>query len=237
MYINKWCLKLNGHYPKHAFINISEIPSKNEIESFIRLYILEGIPYSFIENTFIYDIIRTIISEQLNIKYENIFLTGSSKLGFSLSPYKWMKDFDKKCSDFDFFIISEDFFIEIKNDFLLWRKDFSEHIIVPTTAYQEKIWKEDEIRIKKNIDKGFIDIKNIPNKKKYKSVYACNNCINIISQKIQQIYLNTEVIIPQKINFRIYKTKECALKQIYLNIRSALNNILEKNLAIPGTLE
>ena len=95
MYINKWCLKLNGHYPKHAFINISEIPSKNEIESFIRLYILEGIPYSFIENTFIYDIIRTIISEQLNIKYENIFLTGSSKLGFSLSPYKWMKDFDK----------------------------------------------------------------------------------------------------------------------------------------------
>ena len=73
MYTNKWCLKLNGHYPKHAFINISEIPSKNEIESFIRLYILEGIPYSFIENTFIYDIIRTIISEQLNIKYENIF--------------------------------------------------------------------------------------------------------------------------------------------------------------------
>ena len=68
------------------------------------------------------DIFKEIISEKLDIHFNNIQIVGSSKTGISLSPYKEFKEFiadyeaekntDFKASDIDIALISDQLFMD-----------------------------------------------------------------------------------------------------------------------------
>lgn len=57
----------------------------------------------------VYDAFRLFISDKLGVHYNDVALTGSAKLGFSINPKKNFKDFDEK-SDIDIIIISQRYF-------------------------------------------------------------------------------------------------------------------------------
>ncbi|MCL2789716.1 MAG: hypothetical protein FWD79_03645 [Desulfobulbus sp.] len=121
--ISKWSNHVIGNRPKHAFEIISQDiqPTDNDIESFIRLYILGNIPNFIIEKKpILFDIIRLYIATALGIDAIDIKLTGSTQLGFSLNPDKWMKDYGQK-SDLDFFAVSEKLFNFLQQDIYQWK--------------------------------------------------------------------------------------------------------------------
>lgn len=72
-------------------------------------WILEKVPYIFHGDVETYIKVKLQLSELLNVDSCSIVFVGSSCTGFSLSPYKRFKTFDKK-SDVDIAIVSHYFF-------------------------------------------------------------------------------------------------------------------------------
>lgn len=80
----------------------SKLKNEEEIIDFCRKYLIHGIPYIFSDNQDEYYEFRKRISNQFNINFYEIYITGSAKLGFS--PLKQKKfDYD---SDIDIAIVS-----------------------------------------------------------------------------------------------------------------------------------
>ncbi|WP_330203398.1 hypothetical protein [Cyanobacterium sp. Dongsha4] len=86
-----------------AFLNrLIELENEEEITDFCRKYLIHGTPYIFNDRENEYYEFRKKISNQFNIAFYEIYITGSAKLGFS--PFK-QKLFDYD-SDIDVAIVS-----------------------------------------------------------------------------------------------------------------------------------
>ena len=212
MALSTWAHMVNGYTPKEAFMKITStgMPSDSDIDSFIRLYIFENIPYFIIEKTLIFDKIRQKIAENLEINDTDIKLTGSAKLGFSLNPKQWLKDYSHDSSDLDFFIISNKLYNILMQDINDWRNNIC-------NANERDLF----ARIEKNAERGFIDTWHIP--RRHKNTDKCANsmynaCLNINT-------LAGRKIVPtngKSASIRCYKDNAAAIKQIKLNINAAL---------------
>lgn len=210
MKLSAWAHKVSGYLPKEAFIDIAAtgIPTDADIDSFIRLYIFENIPNFIIDKSIAFDKVRRTIASVLEISETDINLTGSAKLGFSLNPKQWLKDYHPDTSDLDFFIISEKLYSALQQDISSWEKSFQ--------GNDEKLLLEFVI---KNSKRGFIDTWHIPNR--YKNTNKCNyvmyrTCLNI------NIMFGRKVTTDKNASIRCYKDNNSALRQIRLNIRTAM---------------
>jgi predicted nucleotidyltransferase len=86
-----------------AFLDrLIELENQEEITDFCRKYLIHGTPYIFNNRENEYYEFRKKISNQFNIAFYEIYITGSAKLGFS--PFK-QKLFDYD-SDIDVAIVS-----------------------------------------------------------------------------------------------------------------------------------
>src|SRR5438309_496210 len=56
-----------------------------ELMSFLRLWVSEGIPFAFRERPLVYECVRSWIGYRLQVEPRNITIIGSGRLGFSLS--------------------------------------------------------------------------------------------------------------------------------------------------------
>jgi len=217
--LSEWADHVIGNRPKHAFEIIShdKRPTDNDIESFIRLYILENIPNFSIEKPIIFDAIRSYIANALCIEAIDIKLTGSAKLGFSLHPDKWLKDYQKSKSDLDFFAVSEKLFNFLQEDILRWESDKN-----ITKDGREKL---DHV-IRTSIERGFISTKETY---KYENSKKCKSILYRACLKLNKM-ANEEIIPAKKINgidIRCYKNYNYALRQIKINIKYAIDKNIE----------
>jgi len=93
-----------------AFVDtLKLLSSEEEILNFTRKYVIHGTPYIFKDKENEYYDFRKRISEKWNVSFHEVFITGSSKLGYS---YHKGKNFDEN-SDIDVAIVSSDLFNEI----------------------------------------------------------------------------------------------------------------------------
>jgi len=76
---------------------------------FISKWIIDAIPFICGQNYSLYLQWRHYIAKQIGIDPNDIFISGSSCLGFSLSPHKMLRNFNNK-SDIDVCIVSENYF-------------------------------------------------------------------------------------------------------------------------------
>lgn len=67
-----------------------------ELEQILYLYLIEGTPYIFKNNNAKYQVFRKSISSSLDVPIKNIVIVGSARLGFSLNPYHFGRNFSKK---------------------------------------------------------------------------------------------------------------------------------------------
>lgn len=86
-----------------------ELIREQNLSEFINKRIVFGVPYIFKENELNYFNLKRKLVEFFNVSYRNIFIVGSSKLGFSIAPNKLWKKIDED-SDIDVVIISNDLF-------------------------------------------------------------------------------------------------------------------------------
>jgi len=127
MKLSDWAHKVNGYIPKKAFEEITArcTPTVGDLDSFINMYILNNIPNFIQEKPIAFDKVRRFIASHLEIDVDDIKLTGSAQLGFSLDPQKWLRNYSESYSDIDLFIISEKLFYELQQDIMMWKKDLN----------------------------------------------------------------------------------------------------------------
>src|SRR4029077_7660969 len=74
-----------------------------------RLWMSEGIPFAFLKSPALYEAVRTWVASRLVIEPKEITLTGSARLGQSLTPARLGAPFSDK-SDLDFATVSSSLF-------------------------------------------------------------------------------------------------------------------------------
>ena len=89
--------------------SLRKLKNDEELIDYCRKYVIHGTPYIFIDREDKYYEFRKRIANNFNIFFNEVFITGSAKLGFS--PRK-RKNFDYD-SDIDIAIISNQLYEEI----------------------------------------------------------------------------------------------------------------------------
>lgn len=141
---------------------------------------------------------KIIVSEGLGIKESEVFMSGSAKLGFSLSPpqankeSKLFKPFNddemiRKISDIDIAVVSERIFLEY------WKTYRCSYRKIYESTYNPHIFRE--------IYRGIINERNVV------EIDGCRQKWSILVDPIKA-KLRKELFFKHEINFRVYRKKE-----------------------------
>lgn len=200
--------------PSHYFREAISKGGHRGQSAIARLWLSEGIPFAFKEKPGIYEAVREWIGARLSIEPKEISLSGSARIGYSLSPTKYGKIFSKN-SDLDIFAISYDLFERIRKDFVLWSNDYEMGKIKPRTQKENLYWRDNLRNLPKNINRGFIDHKLIPNFNEYKNVQSTSQTMYLLKEKLN-VTQNAPRI--REASLRVYKDWPSFTNQIVLNL-------------------
>jgi hypothetical protein len=93
-------------------------------------YLTFGTPYIFESNEELYYKLKKSIAEYFSVSHTAVFMVGSSKLGFSIAPHKYLNPIHDE-SDIDMAIISEALFDSI------WKELFEFNIDITSRSERE----------------------------------------------------------------------------------------------------
>lgn len=191
--------------------------SFKEKKDFISIYITEGIPFAFKRNPLIFEDSRVWIARHLGTNPEDITVTGSSRLGFSLNPRKLGNPY-KENSDLDFIIISNKIFESYIADFRVYVNDIKTKIAKRQRINAISLENIENIYYtSKNL--GFIDQFKIPINKKYLTVYKTYDVFWHLTERMK---ITPHCPSPYKATARVYKDWESCLNQLTINFNSSL---------------
>ncbi len=231
--ISDYLTGLEHPYPspkqlKQALYEILFTDDKESLEEFLRLWLTEGVPYVFKDIPILYERVRTLLSEKLNINFKEIFMIGSGKLGLSLDPKKFVAPFQCSESDLDFTIINEELFRNLEEDFWKWRNDYLERKIQPKNHSEKYYWKKNiNFVVPNNIKRGFIDIYKIPAKKEYKTRYKFTYVVPLLRRLI--FHYTGQNFCDKKISFRVYKDWKSFFEQNKRNFEEIGDSLKKEN--------
>ncbi|WP_176544068.1 hypothetical protein [Priestia megaterium] len=106
------------------------------MQDIIEEFLVFGTPYIYIGQEGVYYNLKKQVADFFNVNQRNIFITGSSKLGFSIAPSKLWRPIDgdpEKDSDIDIVIISDKVFDYYWKSIL----DYNEKTIMPSKNNQK----------------------------------------------------------------------------------------------------
>ncbi len=148
---------------------------------------------------------------------KNITMIGSGRFGFSLSPSSYGKAFDER-SDLDLTLISAVIFNRLSDDYHAWERDYKLGIIRPANGERER-WENNLGEVKKNIERGFIDVNRIPTK--YPMVIKTMSALD----ELNQILRMREILTVKRISARTFKDWDAATKHFRLNLDYTIESI------------
>lgn len=179
-----------------------------------RLWLSEGIPYVFRDCPAMYEAVRSWLSMFLSVHAKEIGLTGSARLGASLSPLKLGKPFNES-SDLDIFIISDQLFGVLREEFRKWSYDFESGLVRASNGRQEEFWRDNNARGPKMIERGFIDQKMIPNLPNYPTIKKISQTMWLLVEKLEK---TPHAPKPKHASIRCYSSWSAFVRQTTLNL-------------------
>lgn len=190
-----------------------------ERDALISHVILNNLPYVFRTKPILYEMIVKYLSDILEVNSNFIYLIGSGKTGFSISPgTDYGKNFSEN-SDLDFTIVDKVLFDKLVKEYEFWSKAYLvEGKCYPKNAREKSYWDENVWRLKKNIIYGFLDTYKIPNIEICPEVKKINNSIYLITQKLNEYHQ----IKVKGISVRVYQDNESFINQLSLNTRKCM---------------
>lgn len=181
-----------------------------------RLWLSEGIPYAFAECPAIFEVLRGWLATRLDVDPKEISLTGSARIGSSISPGKQGEKFSPN-SDLDLFVVSEKLFGILRDEFNHWTYEFDGGLVKASNAREHAFWKDNTARGTGLLARGFIDQKMIPNLPNYPIVKSISQDMWLLTEKLR---LTDGAPKPKHASIRCYKSWEHAIQQISLNLGS-----------------
>ena len=181
-----------------------------------RTWISEGIPAAFGQCPAVYDSMRVWLANELHVHPKQIGLTGSARFGSSFVACEAGRPF-RRCSDLDFFVVSESLFNAYRADFGTWRDDFRSGKVLPTDA-ERRHWKSNAKRVPRNIKRGFIDVYLIPARPRYR---MAQHTLDVMSRLVGKLGVTPRSPSPSKASVRCYGDWESLVNQMSLNLKSS----------------
>lgn len=179
-----------------------------------RLWLSEGIPYAFKDCPGIYEALRTWLGGRINVDPKEIYVTGSARLGQSLSPHQVGKQFDEE-SDLDLFIVSENLFDRMRQDFNSWSYNFENGNINASNPREHKFWQDNIVRGPRLIARGFIDSKLVPNYESYPTIKNIAQSMWLLKGKLDKTESAPKVSYA---TIRCYRSWEHFVRQTVLSL-------------------
>jgi hypothetical protein len=192
------------------------------------LWLSEGIPYVFKDKPIAFERGREQLAKKLGEHPKHFSLTGSARLGYSLSPYQFSKPF-APTSDLDLFAVSSALFKRLEEDIELFIGRFESGEAKPQTSAEARFWPQNVERLKQTVPKGFANSNYVPIAARYATRQAISDgltAFNISSTGSPNgggLYVN--------ISLRVYRDWEAAVSQIGGSLVKALR---EKGYKIDG---
>lgn len=183
-------------------------------QAIARQWLSEGIPFAFKDCPGLFESIRAWIGTRLSTDPKTIGITGSAKIGQSMNPSKIGKPFNHG-SDLDLFVISETLYEKIVFEFNSWAYDFESGIVSSSNKREEGFWRSNIQRGPKNISKGFIDSKLVPNHEKYVQVRNISQTMWLLIEKLK---ITNDAPKISDASIRCYKSWENYVQQVSLNL-------------------
>ena len=213
--------KLKGAYPRPQDVLEAVAEGQREKAILARLWISEGIPFAFQRCPGLYEEVRDLLAKRLELDAKQISVVGSGRLGYSLAPGKWGKPYEAVSSDLDLFAVSEGLFQRLREDFECWRDDYASGAAQPSKKTEQYYWNANSKETPKNIRKGFIDSKRVPNRKSYGMFFAMNGCLAEIWIKLQKA---DEGPKPQRrLTLRCYRDWPSYESQMTVSLRAVVD--------------
>lgn len=207
--------RLTGPYaPKDEFLNAAREGGRQARIGLARLWLSEGIPYAFRDCPALYETMRTWLSNKLGVHAKEISMVGSARIGYSLSPNKNWKQFDKD-SDFDMFCVSEKQFSMLQDDFLQWASDYNSGKVSPRNDTEAGYWTENYSRVSLNLNKGFIDSTKVPNLPSYINIRKVNQTMYELVSSLENTDGAPKI---RKASLRCYLSWDAFVNQASLNL-------------------
>lgn len=218
-----WASSLSNPLSKDVFkLDAGQMPTDIEIEDFVTLWLAEGAAQCFSDMPVTYQMVRRLVGNKLGIPARDVGLSGSGKIGFSLSPHKNMSDFDKNGSDLDLFVISAALFQELSIEFNEGVNIVSQN----TIGLKEKELYFFNINCREvpiTLRKGFVDTNRIPY---HPTLYS--------GRKAKKCYLTAKSIVDalrddphrwqlKKSSIRVYNDWSSAIHQKKISLKHSMN--------------
>lgn len=204
-----------SRYPSSCtFLTSIEKLSTVELVPYLRLHLFEGVPYFLRNNPLVYEMAREWLSHKLAVSPRDIFVIGSSSIGFSMAPPPNFGNLYTDKSDIDLSIISSSLFNQLVDSFTDWERDYENDSIQPKTT-EMKYWNDNKKKVPENIERGFIDTYKIPNRERYALSSSVNNSLWQLGEKIRITIKQSSGI---KTSARVYKDWQSFSKQFQLNL-------------------
>lgn len=206
-------------YEVDEFVNFFRNASDKEIESITRHFLIDNIPFAFIEKPILFEQIKQFFSDKYKIKPFELKIIGSAKTGFSMSPFKVKgKKFDNN-SDLDLVIINEFIFNALNAEFFAWKVKYESGEEKPSNRNEADLWEENVKRVPKNLGLGFIDLNKIPLKKYCRFTLDITNDLYLLKIDLAQI---SDFRI-KALSIRVYRDHESFYRRLKFNIQCFVN--------------
>ena len=195
--------------------------TRREREMFVRLWLSEGVPFSFQECPAVFEELRGWLGRRLDVHPKEITLIGSGRIGYSLAKGdRYGRGFSEN-SDLDFSVVSSSLFSLIAQTFYRFSDDFESGRVLPTTEKEAKYWPENIRVCRRNIKRGFLDSNKIPNYGRYPAVQNINAAMWHLTERLNE---TSEAPSVKSTSIRIYRCWRSFTDQVSFNLLVALKD-------------
>ncbi len=193
----------------------------HEKKSLLNFLLVSNFSHAFNKRPIVYEQITQYIADKFHLSKSQIVLIGSAQTGFAIDSDNYGRPFSEN-SDLDFAIIDKPLFEKSNKDFNLWKSktDNNEY----STEVKNRYWRDNQINLKNQIKRGFLDTYKIPNFLEFETIQPINNSFALIVLKLKTMY-KIEV---KGASVRIYKDWDTFRKQVKINIESVLKKLETK---------
>ncbi|RUW70903.1 MULTISPECIES: hypothetical protein [unclassified Mesorhizobium] len=215
--LSEWLKSLSGHYPQATRFSPGLKLTHEDSRRFASLWLSEGVPFAFLAVPAVFQIARENLAKRLTISFRDISMTGSGRIGYSMSPSKFGTAYSAD-SDVDLFIISERWFSELSKQALQFLDDYKAGAVNPSNPTQREFWDDHLVRLPRNIDQGFLDARKIPTTRSP----AAKSLETAAWHFRRDVNLLSDAETVKRASIRVYQNWDSAVGQIAFNVRKAL---------------
>lgn len=207
------------HPSPEDFRNAITMASRQAREDVVRLWLTEGIPFSFRGCPAIYERIRFWVGQCLEVCPKEITVVGSARIGFSMVGGKEFGRAFSQSSDLDLAIVSEHLFESMAETFEKWKEDYMKTSVSPRNSIEQGYWTENIKLVERNINFGFMDANKLPTLERYPLAQKLNHTMWALRARLE---VTANISVPKKASLRVYRSWNALVERVSFNLLTAM---------------